>query len=117
MSALFDTDAATPTDPTVPPSATEVTGEAEPVAPMLRAGGCGPHQVVHPTRSRQPVGITSYRGHPTPVPLSFRDSLLMALVLSHGSLIAGFGALALIAGVGWAGQQMFQRHREERDNE
>jgi hypothetical protein len=36
---------------------------------------------------------------------------LMALVLSHGSLIAGFGALALIAGVGWAGQQMFQRHR------
>ncbi len=42
---------------------------------------------------------------------------LMALVLSHGSLIAGFGALALIAGVGWAGQQMFQRPREERDNE
>ncbi len=42
---------------------------------------------------------------------------LMALVLSHGSLIAGFGALALIAGVGWAGQQSFQRQREERDNE
>jgi hypothetical protein len=42
---------------------------------------------------------------------------LLALVLSHGSLIAGFGALALIAGVGWVGQRTFQRPREERENE
>src|SRR3954453_10112394 len=54
----------------------QVTGKAKSVAHMLRAGGCGPHQAVHPTRSRQPVGITSYRGHPTPIPLPFRDSLL-----------------------------------------
>ena len=53
----------------------QVTGEAEPVAHMLRAGGCGPHGGVHPTWSRQPVGTTSYRGHPTPIPLAFRDSL------------------------------------------
>jgi len=42
---------------------------------------------------------------------------LLALVLSHGGLLASFGARALIAGVGWAGQRSFQRHREERDNE
>ena len=57
----------------------QVTGEAKPVAHMLRAGGCGPHGRVHPTRSRQPVGITSYRDHPTPIPLPFRDSLLEEL--------------------------------------
>jgi hypothetical protein len=34
---------------------------------------------------------------------------LVALVLSHGSLMAGLGALALIAGLGWAWQRIFQR--------
>ena len=53
----------------------QVTGEVKAVASMLGAGGCGPHQAVCPTRSRQPVGITSHRGHPTSIPLSFRDSL------------------------------------------
>ncbi len=35
---------------------------------------------------------------------------LLALVLSHGSLIAGFGALALIAGMGWAARRIADRH-------
>ena len=43
---------------------------------MLRAGSCGPHGFGHPTRPRQPVETTSYRDHPTPIPLAFRDSLL-----------------------------------------
>src|SRR5258708_553153 len=43
---------------------------------MMRSGGCGPHRSVHPTRSRQPVGITSYRDHPIPITIPFRDSLL-----------------------------------------
>jgi hypothetical protein len=42
---------------------------------------------------------------------------LLALLLSHGNLMAGFGALALIAGVGWAGRRIFQRHGEGRENE
>jgi hypothetical protein len=41
---------------------------------------------------------------------------LLALLLSHGSLVAGLGTLALIAGLGWAGRRIFQRHREEREN-
>jgi hypothetical protein len=32
---------------------------------------------------------------------------LLALVFSHGSLIAAFGVLALIAGAGWAFRRMF----------
>ena len=51
-------------------------GAAEPVAHMLRAGGCGPHGSSHPTRSRQPVGITPYRDHPTTTTISFKNSLL-----------------------------------------
>jgi hypothetical protein len=34
---------------------------------------------------------------------------LLALTLSHGSLMAGLGALALIAGIGWAGRRIFER--------
>lgn len=34
---------------------------------------------------------------------------LLALVLTHGSLVAAFGTLALIAGVGWAAHRIFQR--------
>gem|GEM_PF-4806596 len=60
-----------------------ITGEAEPLTHMLRAGGCGPHGFVHPTRSRQPVGTTSYRDHPTPIPLAFRDSLFSGRVFRH----------------------------------
>ncbi len=41
---------------------------------------------------------------------------LLALILSHGSLMAGLGALALIAGLGWAGQRIFARHRSGREN-
>jgi hypothetical protein len=33
----------------------QVAGEAEPVAPLLRAGGCSPHGHAQPTRSRQPI--------------------------------------------------------------
>jgi hypothetical protein len=43
---------------------------------MLRTGGCGPHLADDPTRSRQPVEITTRRDHPTHVPQAFRDSLL-----------------------------------------
>jgi len=42
---------------------------------------------------------------------------LLALLLSHGNLMAGFGALALIAGGGWIAQRTFQRRSEERENE
>jgi hypothetical protein len=38
---------------------------------------------------------------------------MLALLVSHGSLMAAFGVLALIAGAGWAGQRIFQRHHEE----
>jgi hypothetical protein len=31
---------------------------------------------------------------------------MLALLLSHGSLFAAFGALALIAGLGWAGRRI-----------
>ena len=41
---------------------------------------------------------------------------LLALLLSHGSLMVGLGALALIAGVGWVGQRIFQHQREGRDH-
>jgi hypothetical protein len=42
---------------------------------------------------------------------------LLALVLSHGSLTAAFGVLALIAGIGWAGRRIFERHGTgERDD-
>ena len=34
---------------------------------------------------------------------------LLVLVVSHGSLMAGLGALALIAGAGWIGQKIFER--------
>jgi hypothetical protein len=42
---------------------------------------------------------------------------LIALVLSRGSLMAGLGAFALIAGIGWAWQRVFQRHSEGREDE
>jgi hypothetical protein len=35
----------------------------------------------------------------------------LALLLSHGNLMAGFGALALITGRGLVGQRIFQRQR------
>jgi hypothetical protein len=38
---------------------------------------------------------------------------LLALVLSHGSLMAGFGVLALIAGLGWAWQRIFSKGRPD----
>ncbi len=53
-----------------------ITGEAEPIAHMLRAGGRGAHGFGHPTRSRQLVRIRPYRNHPAPIPLGFKDSLL-----------------------------------------
>jgi hypothetical protein len=31
---------------------------------------------------------------------------LLALLLTHGSLFAGFGALALVAGIGWVARHM-----------
>lgn len=34
---------------------------------------------------------------------------LFALVLSHGSPIAGLGVLARIAGIGWAGRPILER--------
>lgn len=34
-------------------------------------------------------------------------AFLLVLWLSHGSLYAAFGALALIAGVGWAARRVF----------
>ena len=42
---------------------------------------------------------------------------LLALVLSHGSLIAALGALALIAGIGWAVRRIFERHGVGRQND
>jgi hypothetical protein len=42
---------------------------------------------------------------------------LLALPPSHGNLMAGFGALALIAGIAWAWQRMFQRPHEEREHD
>ena len=44
-------------------------------------------------------------------------AFLLVVWLSHGSLFAGFGALALIAGGGWIAQRTFQRRSEERENE
>ena len=37
---------------------------------------------------------------------------LLALVLSHGSLMAGLGALALIAGIGWVGRRGLERFHD-----
>jgi hypothetical protein len=34
---------------------------------------------------------------------------LLALLLTHGSLIAAFGALALIAGIGWVAQRFMRQ--------
>ena len=34
-------------------------------------------------------------------------AFLLVLWLSHGSLLAAFGALALIAGLGWAVRRLF----------
>lgn len=34
-------------------------------------------------------------------------AFLLVLWLSHGSLFAAFGALALIAGLGWAARRVF----------
>jgi hypothetical protein len=42
---------------------------------------------------------------------------LLALVLRRGSLMAGLGALALIAGAGWAWQRIFKRQGEKRAND
>jgi hypothetical protein len=41
-------------------------------------------------------------------------AFLLVLWLSHGSLFAAFGALALIAGVGWAVRRVFggRRHAD-----
>jgi hypothetical protein len=36
-------------------------------------------------------------------------AFLLALLLSHGSLFAAFGALALIAGGGWAARRLMRR--------
>jgi hypothetical protein len=36
-------------------------------------------------------------------------AFLVVLGLSHGSLFAAFGALALIAGLGWAARKLFGR--------
>jgi hypothetical protein len=36
-------------------------------------------------------------------------AFLLVVWLSHGSLFAAFGALALIAGLGWAARQLFGR--------
>ncbi len=38
-------------------------------------------------------------------------AFLLALLLSHGSLFAAFGALALIAGIGWAAHRIRQASR------
>jgi hypothetical protein len=38
---------------------------------------------------------------------------LLALLLTHGSLVAAFGAMGLIAGLGWAGRRVFHKNREE----
>jgi hypothetical protein len=38
---------------------------------------------------------------------------LLALVLSHGSLMVGLGVLALIAGAGWAYQRIFSGERRD----
>ncbi len=37
---------------------------------------------------------------------------LLALALSHGSLMAGLGVLALVAGIGWS-WRLLSRRREE----
>jgi hypothetical protein len=34
---------------------------------------------------------------------------LLALLLTHGRLVAAFGTLALIAGLGWAAHRILQR--------
>ena len=36
-------------------------------------------------------------------------AFLLALLLSHGSLFAAFGALALIAGIGWVAHRLLRR--------
>ncbi len=36
-------------------------------------------------------------------------AFLLVVWLSHGSLFAAFGALALIAGLGWAARRLFGR--------
>jgi len=41
---------------------------------------------------------------------------LLALLFSHGRLMVGLGALALIAEVGRVGQRIFQHHREGREH-
>jgi hypothetical protein len=33
---------------------------------------------------------------------------MLTLLLTHGSLIAGFGVLALIAGIGWVAQRLMR---------
>ncbi len=38
---------------------------------------------------------------------------VLALVLSHGSLMVGLGVLALIAGAGWAYQRIFSGERRD----
>lgn len=42
---------------------------------------------------------------------------LLAIWLSDGSLMAGFGAFALIAGIGWAVHRLLRPTMEERPDE
>jgi hypothetical protein len=44
-------------------------------------------------------------------------AFLLALVVSHGSLMVGLGVLALIAGLGWAERRMFHRRNAGSQNE
>jgi hypothetical protein len=44
------------------------------------------------------------------VAIAAAAGFLAAVLLSHGSLMAGFGVLALVAGAGWAVRQL-HHHR------
>jgi len=44
------------------------------------------------------------------VAIAAAAGFLAAVLLSHGSLMAGFGVLALVAGAGWAFRQL-HHHR------
>jgi hypothetical protein len=48
---------------------------------------------LHPTENKYVVGAAV-------------GAFLLVLLLSHGSLFAAFGALALIAGIGWVAHRL-----------